>query len=184
MPIIWDVTRFQKWPLPAVKKPSDATMQQWFDELADKDPNPAYKAVWRFVAIPHQTLPFFAKMLTPVKSADPKMVRRLIDDLDSPMFKLREKAARDLELLGEFAVDELHKAKKSAGLEKRKRIDLLLARQANIVPSPEQLRAIRAVAVLEQIDESDARKVLSRLADGAPRIRLTEEARAALDRLK
>jgi hypothetical protein len=52
------------------------------------------------------------------------------------------------------------------------------------MPDAEQLRAIRAVAVLEQIGGAEARKVLARLAAGAAGVRLTQEAQAGLKRLR
>ena len=49
--------------------------------------------------------------------------------------------------------------------------------------TPEQLRAVRAVQVLEGIGSTEARQLLDSLAQGAPEARLTQEARAAAARL-
>jgi hypothetical protein len=45
------------------------------------------------------------------------------------------------------------------------------------------LRGLRAVSVLGQIGDADARKVLDALANGAPSARFTQEAKVALKRL-
>jgi hypothetical protein len=45
------------------------------------------------------------------------------------------------------------------------------------------LRQTRALEALEQIRSPEARKLLERLAAGAPEARLTREAQAALERL-
>jgi hypothetical protein len=82
-------------------------------------------------------------------------------------------------------VDALRKAKKKGGIsvEQARRIDQLLAKLAGPVPGPEQLRAIRATAVLEQSGGPEARRILVKLADGAEGARLTREAKATLERL-
>jgi hypothetical protein len=109
----------------------------------------------------------------------------LINDLDSGTFEVREKASQELEQFGEAVVDALRKAKKGdVSVEQARRIEFLLAEFAGPVPGPEQLRATRAVAALEQIGSPEAEKVLARLAAGAEGARLTEEAKAALERLK
>ena len=48
--------------------------------------------------------------------------------------------------------------------------------------SPEQLRAIRAIQVLEQIGNPDAQALLKRLAQGTPQAPQTQQAQAALKR--
>jgi hypothetical protein len=52
-----------------------------------------------------------------------------------------------------------------------------------LAPSPDRLRAVRAVEVLERIDDCAARRLLTALAAGAPEAQLTVEAKSALERL-
>ena len=49
--------------------------------------------------------------------------------------------------------------------------------------TPESLRAVRTIEVLEHIGDAEAKKVLESLAGGIDGARLTEEARASLARL-
>src|SRR5262245_21130403 len=60
--------------------------------------------------------------------ASPERIQRLINDLDSPQFRVREAAARELRRLGEQAVPALEQAlKKPASAEAGRRIEQLLA---------------------------------------------------------
>jgi hypothetical protein len=51
------------------------------------------------------------------------------------------------------------------------------------VRSPEIVRGVRAVEVLEQIDTMEGQRLLESLAQGTPEARLTQEAKASLERL-
>jgi hypothetical protein len=51
------------------------------------------------------------------------------------------------------------------------------------VPSPDVLRVLRAVEVLERNGTPDARKLIEKLVWGAPGARLTREAQQSLERL-
>jgi hypothetical protein len=67
--------------------------------------------------------------------------------------------------------------------EVRRSLDAWLGRPALPVSSRETLRSLRAVAVLERLATPAARRLLAELARGAPGAALTEDAKAALDRL-
>src|SRR5262249_48455057 len=87
--LVWDVANLVNRPLPAVAKPAEAELRRWWTDLGNDSPGEAYKAVWRFAAIPEQALPFLAGSLHPVKTPEPTAVARLINDLESPEFKVR-----------------------------------------------------------------------------------------------
>ena len=119
----------------------------------------------------------------PQQPADAKQVQDWIADLDSSQFAKREKATRELKRLGELGEPALKKALKNRpSLEARSRLNGLLNNLPG--PSPELIRSLRAIEVLERIGVADARDVLNILAKGAPEAQLTQEAMAALDRLR
>ena len=68
-------------------------------------------------------------------------------------------------------------------LEARRRAEALLEKLRGPVTSPEHLRALRVVEVLEHVGTPAAREVLTILANGAPGARPTRAAKAALARL-
>jgi hypothetical protein len=113
---------------------------------------------------------------------DPQHVLRLIADLDSAQFAVREKATAELEKFGETVrTPLLNRLAEQPNLEVRRRIETLLRKAEQ--PSPESLRALRAVEVLEHIGSSEAKRVLQALAQGPAGSRLTMEAQASFDRL-
>jgi hypothetical protein len=67
--------------------------------------------------------------------------------------------------------------------EVRRRLETLLAGPEGLARSAEDRRAVRAVAVLERLGTPAARQLLEALSRGAPAARLTQEAKAALQRL-
>jgi hypothetical protein len=109
----------------------------------------------------------------------------LVADLGSKQFPRRDRAARELEKLGDRVETALQQAlERGPSLEVRRRIEGLLARCAETaVPAPEQLRVLRALEVLERIGSAEARRILQTLAGGAAEARLTREAAASARRL-
>jgi WD40 repeat protein len=119
--------------------------------------------------------------LQPVKA---EIIAAWIKDLDHDEFAVRERASHGLEDLGELAEPALRQAlTQQPKLEARRRIDKLLSNLSDN-PSPERLRGLRAMEVLENIGTSEARVLLKELSGGVPEARLTREARASLERLQ
>ena len=115
---------------------------------------------------------------------DASLLRRRIAELDSEEFALRRQAMEELATLGELAEPALREARGGElSPEAGRRVDELLDR-VGPVPAGERLRQLRAVEALEQMGTSDACLLLEALAQGAPEVRLTEEARRASERLR
>jgi hypothetical protein len=113
-----------------------------------------------------------------------EQLTRLLVDLDSERFETRERATLELQRLGEQAEPALRKAlADKPSLEVSRRLQALLDHLESRTLSTEQLHALRAVEVLEQVGTAEARTVLRSVAAGAPADRLTREAKAALQRL-
>jgi HEAT repeat protein len=118
-----------------------------------------------------------------VVAAEPKRIEELLRALDSDQFAVREKAGGELAKLGEATIPALRKALESGPQpDARKQVQALLDALAGW--SPERLRGLRAVEALEHAGTPEAQTLLRELAAGAPGARLTDEAQAALGRLK
>jgi RNA polymerase sigma factor (sigma-70 family) len=181
--LLWDITGRRvdgRWHVnPLTPRQLDAC----WTVLADADAAKAYDAVWTLVAAPEQALPFLRKQLPPMKQPDAKSVARLIADLDSDEFRVREKATKDLGKLGDAAAPTLRQALQGKpALEMRRRLRHLLDQSRDW--TAERLREHRAIQALEHIGTPHAKEVLEALAAGMPGVYRTEAAREALQRMR
>jgi WD40 repeat protein len=182
--LVWDLNRLKpatvRQPVQLAPGEADAL---WAD-LSGEDAVRAFRSMQRLAAAPGQAVTFLRARLRPAARVDPARLERLIADLGSGKFRTRQHAASELEKLGELAVPALGGSlggKQS--LETRRRVEQLLEKLTRLTLSPEQLRLVRAVEVLEQAGTDEAQQVLAALAGGAPGALPTREAQAAFDRL-
>ncbi len=130
---------------------------------------------------PQSALELLRERLRPVRSPEPKHIQRLIADLNSDNYGVREQAAIQLEKLGDGSETYLRQSlRQRPTLELRRRVERLLGLFA--ADSPDSLRLRRALEVLEWLNTQESRRLLEQLAHGAPGARLTREAKASLER--
>jgi RNA polymerase sigma factor (sigma-70 family) len=179
--LVWDVSAAAR----AARRPRDlapGNLDRLWADLAGDDATRAWAAVFALAAAPEQAVAFLRPRLRPAAPREPGHIRKLIADLDSDRFDVREAASRELEKLGSEAETELRQAQAAGpSPEAGRRLEALLA-GVRLVRSPEVVRQLRAVAALEAAGTPEARDVLEGLAGGAPEARLTQEARAARER--
>jgi hypothetical protein len=122
--------------------------------------------------------------LRPVARPDGARVGRLIADLNHDKYAVRERAERELAVLGDAVTGELREAlTRAVAPEGRRRLGRLVESLEAPVPAEKVLQALRGVEILEHIGTPEARGVLRDLASGAPGARLTQEEAASLRRL-
>jgi hypothetical protein len=181
--LLWDVPQLLR-VLAERGQPAAGKVEPLWDDLAGAGAARAYRTVGALAALPG-AVPFLKERLKPVAPADPQRLKELLAALDSPQYTAREKATRELERLGDLAGPALRQRQgEPAALETRRRVEALLHKLDGPVTSPEVIRTLRAIETLERIGDAGAREVLRALAAGAPGHRITDEAAAALDRLK
>lgn len=183
--LVWGLAPQSHRAEPLVKVASEKELVVWWEDLAHEDASRAYAAVWRLAESPQKkAVAFLRKHLQPVPEPDVKEIRRLIADLDSDVFAIRDKAFKRLDELGSAAESELRATLvKASSLELRRRLERLIARPRPLVSSPETLRYLRAIGVLEQIASKDSKSLLEELSRGAAHAVETQEARASVERL-
>jgi hypothetical protein len=178
--LIWDRTGFLENGVSRSKLSSQQLTILWGD-LAGEAPA-ANRAMWNLVAAASQGVALCAGQLKPVSPVNGDRLARLIRELDDDQFTVRQKATRELEKLAELAEPALRRLLSDRpSLEARRRAERLLAKLDH--PSLRLLQELRALAVLEYIGSPNAREILAALSKGAPQSRLTQEAKASLERL-
>jgi hypothetical protein len=180
--LVWDLTGISPdGRLPALELRAEEIDRLW-NELAGRDK--VDRAIWSLIAAPRQSVPFLATHLEPTLAVAEQRVTKLITELDDQRFQRREEVTAELEQIGELAERLLRKTLASKpSLEVRRRLETLLARLDGPITSSEKLRKQRAIEVLEHIGTLEAQEVLKTLSRGAAEARLTQEAKASLERL-
>ncbi|MHB1426828.1 MAG: WD40 repeat domain-containing protein, partial [Gemmataceae bacterium] len=178
--IVWDLADLLYAEPPPVRELSDPQIEALWTKLAGDAPS-AYDALQTLRNAPRQIVPYLRGRMQTVKID----VARLIADLDSDEFSVREKASQQLARHGRIVEKPLRQTlEKNPSPEVRLRIkDLLMQlRDASDVvrASPRQIRCIE---LLESIGNMEARQVLQTIAGGIAEAQLTQEAKASLARL-
>jgi RNA polymerase sigma factor (sigma-70 family) len=180
--LVWETTAFTAGA-GAVPDLTVESREAAWSALAGPDAAKAFDAIVALAAS-HQEAQFLSERLKPAAAADAERVDRLVADLDSNKFALRQKATDELKDLGRQAVPALKKALAAQPtLETRRRIEALLDLVSDSNLSADNLRLVRAVEALERMASPEARMALQRLAGGAPAALGTEAAQEALRRL-
>jgi WD40 repeat protein len=170
--LLWDVGR------------RDRLAHLWA-ELAAADSDGA-RAVKALTVKHEEAVPFLKERLRRAAEAEER-AGRLIADLDSDRFLVRERASRELEKLGPdatFTLQEVLQGEFSA--EVRRRIQAILDEMKHSdgeAPGSDPRSVWLSLAVLEEIGTPAARQVLEGLAKGPETLRVAREARSALGRL-
>jgi WD40 repeat protein len=166
-------------------KPSQADLDKLWSELADGNAARGRVALLKLAAAPKEAVELVRQKLPPAgqKAVTAAEIDRWIARLDDD-FAVREESARWLVEAGRAAKPALVKALEAApSAEKRRRLERLQEKLAQVLPGPEMVRPIRAAELLERIGTPEARQVLEALSKGDTDAWLTREARAAFQRL-
>jgi hypothetical protein len=181
---LWDVSGLAEGAPVQPAALSQKKLEELWTDLASADAAQAFQAIWALTAAAPQAVPWLKDRVRPVVRAEPHWVARLIADLDRDRFAARTAASRELEKLGESVGPALYKVLTNRpSPETRQRVEHLLEKLEQPAKSPERLRVLHAIEVLEHIATPAARQVLEPLAAGMPEARVTQEAQQALGRL-
>lgn len=176
----WDVTgRFGR----KTEAPNRDRLNVLWRSLVET-PDKAYPAIWEMLDHPAESVRLLIDKVSPIRPLEEKQVRQLLAQLDADSFDKREEATRQLQARGEQFLPMLRQALNDhSTLEVRKRLQGILESLSR-VPTADQLRQLRALAVLEWSNRPEAVEHLRHLASGAPSAALTQAAKAVVRRLQ
>jgi hypothetical protein len=171
-PVLWDLC------------PEDLPADGLWEALASDDAARAYKAEWALVRDPAAAVKLFGERIKPADLAVSRaQFDRSVADLDSPQFRVREAAEKELTAAGgKVPIGWLRKAlADSKADEPRARLGRVLARREK-EPDPGAWRLSRAVQALELAGTEEAKGLLKAWA-AAQASPLVDEAKEALGRV-
>jgi WD40 repeat protein len=155
--------------------------------LAGEDAVVAYDALCGFVATPGPAVEFLHRRLPTISDGELKRIDRLVADLDDREFSVRERATKELEMLGAVAEASLQRfLEKRSSAEVRRRAGGLLQKFGQLWYANADAglrRGLRVVEVLEHIGTSAAKDALRELAERGKWVRVRQEAKASLRRM-
>lgn len=181
--LVWDVSRLRRLVALKPRTLNAEGLRQRWDDLASRDAARAWKAIAELASGGEGTVAFLARHVQPTPVTDPRRITALLTALDGPAFADREAASAELERIGNVADEAVREAlANNPSAEMRKRLETFLA-LPGLVRSPETLRRVRSVQVLERIGSPEAKALLEQLSRGTPTAAESLDARLALERL-
>ena len=183
--LIWDLTGIGGAKIAALE-PRD--LDAAWAALADLEGDVAGRNIGRLAARPAESVPYLRTRLGLLSGDDRKRIDALVAQLDADQFRVRDKAAKELEAIGEPAVPALSLAlERSQSEEMRTQAERLLKKIGpgeDPATSAVARRVVRAVEALERAGTPEAIALLKDLTTlGKSRV-LHDEAAEALKRLK
>ncbi len=171
------------WDLAGASKKQHRTLAQLWEDLAVPNAAEAWPVMRELVGRPAEAARLLGERLSP-PSPPPNTNRlaALLKQLDADSAAERERASAALAPLARAVEPQLRQARQaSTSAEVRKRLDRLLDGLDWL--TPDEVRTIRAVEVLERIGSAEARGLLHKWAAGPREAVLVREAKQALRRL-
>jgi WD40 repeat protein len=178
---VWDAADVLRGKLPEQVKLSAKDLEVIWEDLADTDAAKAFRAQIRLLAGAGDSLPWLSDKARAFPALDLTHLDKCVKDLDANEFDVRHRAVDELVMLGYSNGTAVRKAlaKEMPSLEAGLLAKEVLEKLAR--PSPEYLREVRTLELIEQIGTHAARSVLEKLArdKGVHQ----DEAKASLARL-
>jgi WD40 repeat protein len=178
--MVWSVARISK-PTPTKLLPlPDEEFADLWNDLSDADTFRTYRAIRYLSADPKRAIALFEKNVKPVPPGDEARITQLIADLQNINGGTRRKAMTELTTHGEAALGALTQLPPEQ--QNHQTVRAMIGKLSNKQPPADRMRTIKAVQILGQLGTDEAKQMLEKVAKGATGVRLTLEAKAALEK--
>jgi hypothetical protein len=164
---------------------SEKELAALWDDLASPDGGKADAAWRKFGEAGDNAVPFLRQKMRPiaVPAVNLTQIEEWVADLDSPKYPLRERATRELLAVGEMAVVPLQRLlEKNPSGEAKNRATLILKKIEQPVRSPDRLRVLEAIDLLERVRTAKAVALLEEIGRDALIGQIRREAEQAARR--
>jgi WD40 repeat protein len=184
--LVWNAEKLaQRAPAPGHL--SERELRTLWGDLTGPDGARALRAIHWLAESAELSVPFVRGRLHGTVPRAPRLAK-LIEELGSETFRIREQATRELEKIGPEMRAELRDVLRSKiPLEVKRRVEKVLEKlddpKERALPSPESI-TLRCIEVLELSGTPKARQVLEEIANGLTDSLATQEARASLVRMR
>src|SRR5262249_6202022 len=136
------------WPVgltlaAARERLEDAELTELWERLADADPEKAWPAMVRLAGAT-RVAKVARGRLRPVPKIPEGTLDRILQELDSKQFKVREAASKELDGLGSAVVAAVRQRVNDLPVEAKERVRKFLERHDRAELAPHDLRALRA----------------------------------------
>lgn len=176
---VWDTAAWQAAIDAEVAKAVPADLGRLWDDLCG-DASTGLRAARLLTAAGDRGIALLKNKLAARQAPAADRMAKLIADLDSPRFGVREKAEADLRDLGPQSEPFLQRAlKANPSAEAAKRLEALLTALAARKLSTAEVRELRAVQALQWQGTPAARELLADWGQGDPAATLTRGAKSA-----
>jgi hypothetical protein len=185
--LVWNVAKRDLGVLGPPVALSAKELDSLWNDLAGRDFVRAESAFKKLATGGKDAVAFLQRQIraVAVPNVDWKRMDRLLDELDDEAYTVRQKAFLELSKYGELAEVPLRKLLEGQpSLEAQSRANKLLAKLREPDLSPDRLRALEALDLLETLATSEARQALEEIKRDALIARIRQEAAEATRRLK
>jgi len=183
---VWNVATRELAKAADPVKLSDPELRSLWDDLANANFDKA-DAAWRKLATGGDpAVAFLKQQVRPiaVPPVDRAQVAKLIGELNSATYATRENATKELIKTGELVIVPLEKLlEKAPSPEAQRRASLVLKHVKEPVMTPDRVRVLEAIELLEQLQSASSRTLLQEIADDALIVQIRTEALQALRRM-
>jgi WD40 repeat protein len=184
--LLWNVaTREVTFKGPPLKLTAAELKGLWTD-LAGPDSQKGDHAWHQLAAAGDHAIPFLRQQIRPVAipPGDITKIEKLVAELDADKFTARDKASKELLAAGEMAIVPLRRLlERRPSTEALARANLLLKKLGEPALTPDRMRVLEAIELLEQLRTDQAIKLLEEIQRDALVAQIHSEASQALQRV-